>query len=127
MFRPPGRGVSALLRGNVASVREVSMSTATAESSTPEGGVVRTLTPARLDRLPWSRFHTRLVFALGIAWILDGLEITFASNMVNNLTGSSTVHFTARGAGDIGSVYLVGEVVGALVFGRLSDRLGRKN
>ena len=88
---------------------------------------VRTLIPARLDRLPWSRFHTRLIFALGIAWILDGLEITFASNMVTNLQDPSTVHLTAREAGDIGSIYLIGEVIGALVFGRLSDRLGRKN
>jgi MFS family permease len=104
------------------------MSSTTAETTQDSGsGSIRTLIPARLDRLPWSRFHTRLVFALGVAWILDGLEITFAGNLVNNLTQPGTVHITARAAGDIGSVYLIGEVVGALIFGRLSDRLGRKN
>jgi MFS family permease len=103
------------------------MATDTTVDLTSGSSSVRTLIPARLDRLPWSRFHTRLVFALGIAWILDGLEITFAGNMVNNLTSASTIHISSRAAGDIGSVYLIGEVVGALVFGRLSDRLGRKN
>ena len=88
---------------------------------------IRTLVPARLDRLPWSGFHTRVLIALGAAWVLDGLEITFASNMTTNLTSSATLHLSQRATADIASVYLVGEVVGARVFGRRSDRLGRKN
>jgi len=90
-------------------------------------GSVRTLIPARIDRLPWSRFHTRVIAALGVAWVLDGLEITFAANMTQNLSDKGTLGLSTRAASDIASVYLVGEVVGALLFGRLSDRLGRKN
>jgi MFS family permease len=100
--------------------------TATPEtrSSTP---AIRSLIPARIDRLPWSRFHTRLVTALGVAWILDGLEITIASNVGPDLTQKTTLHMSAGGVADIATWYLIGEVIGALFFGRLSDKLGRKN
>ncbi|HEX3824960.1 MAG TPA: MFS transporter [Mycobacteriales bacterium] len=88
----------------------------------------RSLVPARLDRLDWSRFHTRLVIALGVAWILDGLEITIAANVTPIIStkaalglGSGSVAFS------VGTVYLLGEVAGALFFGRLSDKWGRKN
>ncbi|MCU1668776.1 MAG: transporter [Blastococcus sp.] len=89
-------------------------------------GAIRSLIPARIDRLPWSPFHTRMVVALGVAWILDGLEITVASAVVATLTEKTTLHLSTTQAGLIATVYLVGEVVGALFFGHLSDKLGRK-
>jgi MFS family permease len=90
-------------------------------------GAIRSLIPARIDRLPWSRFHTRLVMALGVAWILDGLEITVASNVGPDLTLHSTLNMSASAVADIATWYLIGEVIGALVFGRLADKLGRRN
>src|SRR5438067_256640 len=84
-------------------------------------GSIRSLIPARIDRLPWSPFHTRMVIALGVAWILDGLEITVASAVVDTLTKDNTLALSSAAAGLIATVYLVGEVVGALFFGRLSD------
>jgi MFS family permease len=96
-------------------------------SGPPGGGAVRSLVPARIDRLPWSPFHTRMVVALGIAWVLDGLEITVASAITDLLTQPGTLHLSSAAAGAIASVYLAGEVVGALFFGRLSDKLGRRN
>src|SRR6201997_5444705 len=96
-------------------------------SQTVRGGNIRSQIPARLDRLPWSRFHTRLVMALGVAWILDGLEITIASNVGPDLTLKSTLNMSAGAVADIATWYLIGEVIGALVFGHLSDKLGRKN
>ncbi len=89
-------------------------------------GSIRSLIPARIDRLPWSPFHTRMVIALGVAWILDGLEITVASAVVDTLTEKDTLALSSTAAGLIATVYLLGEVVGALFFGRLSDKLGRK-
>lgn len=89
--------------------------------------VVSSLVPARIDRLPWSPFHTRLVVALGVAWVLDGLEITVASAVAGVLSTKATLGMSSTSVGAIATVYLVGEVVGALVFGRLSDRLGRRN
>jgi MFS family permease len=94
---------------------------------TDDRTVIRSTIPARLDRLPWSKFHTRLVMALGVAWILDGLEITIAANLSAALTNSDTLHLTSSQAADIATWYLIGQVIGALGFGRLSDKLGRKN
>ena len=88
---------------------------------------IRSTIPARLDRLRWSPFHTRLVLGLGTAWILDGLEITIASSVTSKLTQANTLNLSTPQAASIGTVYLVGEVVGSLVFGRLSDKLGRRN
>src|ERR671916_2192577 len=99
----------------------------TTDSAVPAPGAVRSLIPARIDRLPWSPFHTRMVAALGAVWILDGLEITVASAVAETLTQEDTLALTPTQVGLLATVYLVGEVVGALFFGRLSDRLGRRN
>jgi MFS family permease len=89
---------------------------------------LRSLIPARLDRLGWSRFHTRLVVALGVAWILDGLEITIASNVTSLISSKQSLNLSSASvAFAVGTVYLLGEVAGALFFGRLSDKWGRKN
>jgi MFS family permease len=87
---------------------------------------IRSTIPARLDRLQWSPFHTRMVAGLGAAWILDGLQITISSSVTGELTKPSTLGMTSTEVGLIASIYLVGEVFGALIFGRMSDRLGRK-
>src|ERR1700722_734354 len=99
----------------------------TSSATTASGRHIRSLIPARIDRLPWSRFHTRLVTALGVAWILDGLEITIASNVGPDLTLHNTLNLGAGAVADIAGWYLIGEVIGALFFGRLSDKLGRRN
>ncbi|SFK58065.1 MFS transporter [Geodermatophilus ruber] len=90
-------------------------------------GAIRSTIPARIDRLPWSPFHTRMVLALGTAWVLDGLEITIASAVTDKLTQPDTLALSSFEAGLIATVYLIGEVVGALWFGHLSDKLGRRN
>jgi MFS family permease len=85
-----------------------------------------TLIPARLDRLPWSRFHTLLVLALGITWILDGLEVTLMGAIGAVLTRPDVMHFSAAQIGFISSCYLAGAVIGSIVFGHLTDRFGRR-
>ncbi len=76
---------------------------------------IRSTIPARLDRLSWSPFHTRMVAGLGAAWILDGLQITIASSVTGVLIQPDTLDMTSSQVGMIASVYLVGQVVGALV------------
>jgi MFS family permease len=93
--------------------------------STPTPALVSTL-PARLDALPWSRWHWRVVIALGITWILDGLEVTVVGSLGPTLQQSDTLGLSAAEVGWAGSAYVAGAVIGALVFGRLADRLGRK-
>ena len=90
------------------------------------GTVVATDIPARLDRLPWGRFHTLVVAALGITWILDGLEVTLVGAVAGALKASPVLQFTSTAVGLASSAYLAGAVVGALFFGWLTDRLGRK-
>ncbi len=87
---------------------------------------IKTDIPARLDRLPWSRWHWKVVIALGITWVLDGLEVTIIGNVGPRLTEANTLHLSAAEIGAIGSFYIAGAVIGALVFGYFTDRLGRK-
>jgi MFS family permease len=88
--------------------------------------VIESDIPARLDRLPWSRWHWRIVIALGVAWVLDGLEVTIVGSIGSVLERSDTLGLSASHIGWAGSLYVGGAVLGALVFGRLADRLGRK-
>jgi MFS family permease len=88
--------------------------------------VIETSIPFRLDALHWSGFHTRIVLALGITWILDGLEVTLAGALSGALKESPTLHFTNFDVGFANSAYLAGAVIGAFGFGWLTDRIGRK-
>src|SRR6187399_2171960 len=88
--------------------------------------IVETDIPARLDRLPWSRFHTLVIAALGITWILDGLEVTLAGSVAGALRESPVLQFSNADVGIAASAYLAGAVLGALFFGWLTDRWGRK-
>src|SRR6476646_9720137 len=91
---------------------------ATTHSSQP----VSTLVPIRMDRLPWAKFHWLVVVGLGVSWILDGLEI----QLVSNAGFQNSLHMSSTEVGFAGTIYLIGQVVGALTFGRLTDKLGRK-
>jgi MFS family permease len=88
--------------------------------------VFSTDVPARLDRLPWSRFHWLVVAALGITWILDGLEVTLVGSLSPAIAAKGALNLTAAQVGLSGSAYILGAVLGALVFGRLTDSLGRR-
>jgi MFS family permease len=88
--------------------------------------VIETSIPARLDDLRWSGFHTRVVLALGITWILDGLEVTLAGALSGALKESPILKFSNFDVGLANSAYLAGAVLGALGFGWLTDRIGRK-
>ena len=89
-------------------------------------GVFETDIPARLERLRWTRFHTLMVGALGISWVLDGLEVTIVGALAGSLTDPRGLGLTTEEAGLTGSAYIAGAVIGALLFGQLTDRLGRK-
>jgi MFS family permease len=93
---------------------------------TAERTIVESDIPARLDRLPWGRFHTLVVAALGITWILDGLEVTLAGSLSGALKQSPVLAFSNTDIGLASSAYLAGAVLGAILFGWLTDRLGRK-
>ncbi len=93
-------------------------------ASTPDS--FETDLPARLDRLPWSRWHWRVVFALGITWTLDGLEVTIVGAVASVLGRPEALALGDRQIGLAGSAYLAGAIAGALCFGHLTDQLGRK-
>ena len=99
---------------------------ATGPVTSNDGRIVETSIPYRLDALRWSGFHTRVVLALGITWILDGLEVTLAGALSGALKQSPTLHFSNFDVGFSNSLYLAGAVLGALGFGWLTDRIGRK-
>jgi MFS family permease len=92
----------------------------------PDGTIIETDIPARLDRLPWGRFHTLVVIALGVTWILDGLEVTLAGSLAGALKESPILRFSNTDIGFASSAYLAGAALGAIFFGWLTDRLGRK-
>ena len=93
--------------------------------SSLESVLVESSVPGRLDRLPWSRWHWRVVIALGVAWVLDGLEVTLVGSLGSVLQRHDTLSLSASEIGASGSLYIAGAVIGALFFGRLTDRLGR--
>ena len=95
--------------------------TRVAENQTVESDV-----PARLDRLPWSRWHTRIIVALGTSWLLDGLEVTLVGSLSGVLESKSGLSLTDPQVTAAATTYLAGAVLGALLFGYLTDRLGRK-
>jgi MFS family permease len=92
----------------------------------PEGAKISTRIPARLDRLPWSRFHLLIVFGLGITWILDGIEVTIVGAIAPVLRDRETLGLSAGQIGGAASAYVASAVVGALIFGWLTDRFGRR-
>ena len=92
--------------------------------ATPGAVHIRSLVPARMDRLPWTGFHWMVIVGLGACWILDGLEITLVGNA--NPVLQTVFNVNAGQVGLLATAYLVGQVVGALFFGRLTDKLGRK-
>jgi MFS family permease len=97
-----------------------------AETLRTDADIITTDVPARLDRLPWSRFHWLVVTALGVTWILDGLEVTVVGSLSGVLGDHRTLALTPEQIGLTGSAYLVGACAGALIFGRLTDSLGRR-
>jgi MFS family permease len=106
--------------------RENLSATQASADARSDDSIVETDVPARLDRLLWGRSHTLVVAALGITWIFDGLEVTLAGALSGALKESPILHLSNTDVGLAASAYLVGAVVGALFFGWLTDRLGRK-
>ena len=102
------------------------MSAAAGPPSATAGPSFRTDIPARLDRLPWSRFHLLVVVALGVTWILDGLEVTLVGSLGPVLQDARTLRLTVADIGAVASFYVTGAVLGAVVFGWITDRFGRR-
>jgi MFS family permease len=92
----------------------------------PETGEIRTDIPARMDRLPWVRWHWVIIISLGITWVLDGLEVNIVGAIAGVLGERDTLHLSSTQIGFAATSYLIGAVCGALFFGYLTDRMGRK-
>ncbi|TKC90857.1 MFS transporter [Trinickia terrae] len=104
--------------------RETNLQTKAQANALP--AIIETDLPSRLDRLPWGRFHTLIVVALGVTWLLDGLEVTLAGAVASALKTSPVLRFSNADVGLASSAYIAGAVLGALFFGWLTDRLGRR-
>src|SRR3984893_379488 len=97
-------------------------------SESVQTGTITTQVPARLDRLPWSRFHWRVVVGLGGVWILDGVEVTMGGNVSARLTEKgSGIELNPAQIGVAAAIYITGACVGALFFRRLTGPFGRRN
>ena len=95
-------------------------------SQVDEGREIETDIPERMDKLPWSRWHVRIITALGTSWLLDGLEVTLVGSLSGVLESKNGLSLTDPQVTSAASIYLIGAVCGALFFGHLTDRLGRK-
>jgi MFS family permease len=107
-------------------MKTITRATRSADGAALQGPIVETDIPSRLDRLPWGRFHTLVITALGVTWILDGLEVTLFGAVAGALKQSPVLRLSNTDVGIASSAYLAGAVVGGLFFGWLTDRLGRK-
>src|SRR5271168_564951 len=96
------------------------------EGADMDGAVIESDVPARMDRLPWSRWHTRIIVALGTSWLLDGLEVTLVGSLSGVLESKNGLSLTDPQVTSAATFYLAGAVIGAILFGYLTDRLGRK-
>jgi MFS family permease len=97
-----------------------------AQARVPGNQTVETDISQRLDRLPWSRWHTRIILALGTSWLLDGLEVTLVGSLSGVLESKNGLSLTDPQVTAAATTYLAGAVIGAILFGYLTDRLGRK-
>src|SRR3954451_24848752 len=96
-------------------------------SATAQPRTIVTNIPARLDRLPWARFHWRIIVGLGTVWILDGLQVTIVGAIAPRMTeAGSGISLSTADIGTAGALYVAGACLGALFFGHLTDRYGRK-
>jgi MFS family permease len=102
------------------------MSATEQSSSGAETGRITTDIPARMDRLPWARWHWLIIVGLGTVWILDGLEVTIVGNLSDVLKSKDGLGLSSSDIGLAGAIYVAGSCLGALFFGQLTDRFGRK-